>query len=303
MPAIPMQVVQPLTINDSRLTSTNVAENDYAAWNPATSYAVGDRVIRTTGVHKIFERLVAGTTATAPESDTVNWLEVSATNAWKMFDTVNSSQTTNADTIEVTITPGQVVNTVALLNVSALTIQIVVDDPVDGVVYDETFDMQSPPLLPDWYNYFFDPITQKRDLVAQIPSYGSADIDIVIDKTGNTAACGTCLLGKALEIGDGVQYGARVGIQDYSRKERNQFGDFIIVQRSFSKRANWSMLLPNSQVDSVQQLLADLRTTPTLYIGSSEFASTFIFGYYKDFDITIQYVEHSICSLELEGLT
>jgi hypothetical protein len=56
-------------------------------------------------------------------------------------------------------------------------------------------------------------------------------------------------------------------------------------------------------VDSVQNLLAELSGTPTLYVGSDEFTSTAIFGFYKDFDITIAYADTSVCTMQLEGLT
>ena len=55
--------------------------------------------------------------------------------------------------------------------------------------------------------------------------------------------------------------GASVGIVDYSRKEKNDFGDYILIQRSYSKRAKFSMAILNDQIDSVQELLVELRTT------------------------------------------
>ena len=67
----PLRILNPLTVTDSILTSSSLAETDYAAWNAATAYNAGDRVIRTS-VHRIYERVIAGTTATAPESDPVN---------------------------------------------------------------------------------------------------------------------------------------------------------------------------------------------------------------------------------------
>ena len=85
----PMYVIRPVTITASILTSSTVAEPavgtdpDPAAWNGATTYAVGDLVHYAT-THKIYQRRVAGTTATAPDQDPTNWLEVSATNRWKI---------------------------------------------------------------------------------------------------------------------------------------------------------------------------------------------------------------------------
>lgn len=55
---------------DTILTNTNTV----LAWNAATSYAVGDVATVTSGnVTLYYSRLVAGTTATTPRSDTTNW--------------------------------------------------------------------------------------------------------------------------------------------------------------------------------------------------------------------------------------
>ena len=42
-----MRYIVPTTITDAMLISSSVAEADYAAWNAATAYTVGNRVIRT----------------------------------------------------------------------------------------------------------------------------------------------------------------------------------------------------------------------------------------------------------------
>lgn len=51
-----MKLIQPTTVTGSVLTSSNVAENDYAAWNSSTSYTIGQKVI-VVATHKIYEAL------------------------------------------------------------------------------------------------------------------------------------------------------------------------------------------------------------------------------------------------------
>ena len=41
-----MQFITPVQITDAMLVASSIPEADYAAWNAATSYAEGDRVIR-----------------------------------------------------------------------------------------------------------------------------------------------------------------------------------------------------------------------------------------------------------------
>jgi hypothetical protein len=219
-----------------------------------------------------------------------------------MFDTINSSQSTRAGGIDVTVTPAAVVNSLALLNISAQSVRVRMTDPVDGVVYDQTFTLQAAPLLANWWNYFFDPIENKTDLFVSLPSYGSASIRVEINHSG-TAACGAMLIGSAIPIGDGVEYGASIGIQDYSRKERNEFGDIVLVERSFAKRASYRMLVPNGDRPSVNRLLAQYRAKPSLWVGVEGEEDTYIYGIYKDYQFVIEFTEHSVLTLDLEGLT
>jgi hypothetical protein len=62
------------------------------------------------------------------------------------------------------------------------------------------------------------------------------------------------------------------------------------------------MLVANNDIDKMQRTLASLRATPALYIGSDRFDATLIYGFYRDFEINIEYYTHSECSIELEGL-
>jgi hypothetical protein len=300
-----LKVIPPLSITDSTLTSSNVTENDYTAWSSGTTYALGDRVIITTpNIHKIYESLQASNTNKNPTTNPTWWIEVSATNRWKMFDLSNSTATEKADNIIVTITPGQVINGVTLLGLVAQTVRIKLTDPVEGVVYDETYNLNSYGSINNWYNYFFNPISRKTSVVVtDLPSYGSAVLEITITNTGSTAKCSVCVIGQVRSVGEGINLGASTGIQDYSRKEVDQWGNYQLIRRSYSKRVKFSMVVLNTQIDSLQELLADLRTTPCVWIGDPNYTSTIVYGFYKDFDILINYHTVSDCNLELEGLT
>lgn len=300
-----LKVIPPLSITDSNLTSSNVPETDYGAWSSGTTYNLGDRVIITTpNVHKIYESLQASNSNKPPATNPTWWIEVSATNRWKMFDLSNSTSTQNTDSIVVTITPGRVINGVTLIGLVAQSVRVKLTDPIDGVVYDETTNLNNNGNINNWYNYFFDPISRRTVLAAtDLPAYGSAVLEITIDNTGGTAECATCVIGSIKHIGEGIELGASVGIQDYSRKEIDDWGNYQLVKRNYSKRAKFSMAVLNTQIDALQELLASLRATPCVWIGDNNYASTVIYGFYKDFDVVINYHTVSDCNLELEGLT
>lgn len=297
-----LRVIKPLAVTDAMLVS-NAPETDYAAWVAATSYALGARVIRTT-THKIYERLISGVSATNPENDATNWLEIGPTNRWKMFDNSNTTQTERPGSIVVALTPGKVVNSLALLNVVADTVQVEVIDPVDGTVYDQTFDMQAPLTESSWYAYFFSEIKRgTRVTLTDMPAYGSADIVVTLTIATGNAACGVLVIGTAREIGAyGIEYGARVGVQDYSRKERDAFGNYRYVKRANSKKFNVSMLLDNSDLDAVNLFLSEL-DGPVVWIGSDTYDSLIVYGFAKDYGTTINYQKYSQFTLDVEGLT
>lgn len=299
-----MKLIRPMTINDAALLSSNVADPDYAAWSSSTTYVQGERVsVTLADSHKVYESLQSANTNNSPATSPLWWVEVGGTNRWKMFDQSITSQTSNADSIDCVFQADGYINAVALLNTYAEAARIQVTDSVDGLVYDQTFSLVSGGGITDWWAYFFEPITYVSDkVITDMPMYANSTVQVTLSLSGGTVLCGGCVLGLSSEIG-GVQYGASVGIQDYSVKQRDQFGNYTILQRAFSKRATFQILVENYLVDIVQAMLASYRATPIVYFGSDLYSSTIVYGFYKDFSIVISQPSHSVCSLEIEGLT
>ena len=296
-----MKVVEPTTLTAAMLVSTDAAET-YSAWNAATAYALNDIVLRTT-TERLYQRLVAGTTATAPESDTVNWLDIAPSNKWAMFDGEISTATTKSTSLTVVLKPGYV-NSLALFGLVGSNLAVTVRDALAGnIVYTLSQDLDGT-IIADWYQYFFEPVVQLAEVVlTDLPPYGDAHITVVLTGTG-TVECGICLVGTFYTLGD-TQYGASVGIIDYSRKVTDEFGVTTFVRRAYSKRMSAKLMLDNVQMNKVQRVLADLRATPCAWIGADDvtYAPLVVYGFYKDFSIEVAYPTASYCSLEVEGLT
>lgn len=298
-----MKIIRPITVTDAVLGSSNVPESE-ALWSNTTTYAK-DAIVRGSAAgttHSLYQSLQASNTGHAV-TDPVWWVEMGPTNRWAMFDGSNTTQTERADTVEVVLNTVSRIDSLALLNISAGSARVTMTDPTEGVVYDQTFDLISDSGIIDWWSYFFEPISRKTDLVVSgLPPYASASVKVTLSDVGSVVKIGTLVIGLAKEIGD-TAMGASVGIQDYSRKEQNAFGDFVLVERAYSKRANFTVWVPRGLTDELQRLLASYRATPIVYVGSDVFGSTVLFGFYRDFSISIDYPTHSICSLEIVGLT
>ena len=297
-------IVNPLTITDAMLTASTVTEADYSVWSGSTTYALGARVI-VLSTHKIYQSLQASNLNKEPTAQPLWWIEVSPTNKWACFDTSVSTQTKKSGSLSYTLAPGQVVNAIAALNItnaSSLTISMS-SILAGGVVYSKTIDLSSVPSYASWWTWFYgSKITPTQSISTDLPSYTDCVITVTLTG-GSSLGVGILMLGQQRAFGLGIQYGARVGIQDYSRKEKNDFGDTVLVQRAFAKRANFDLILEKYETDQLQNFLSDIRATNVLWIGTDEYESTTVFGFYKNFDILISYPERSDCSLEIEGLT
>jgi len=296
-----MKVIEPITVTDANLTSSTIAEDDYPVWDGVTTYAIGDRRIYG---HVIYESLTSNTNK-QPDQNPLDWLNVGATNRWKMFDAKVGTQSTATTSMTVVVTPGSA-NAVALVNVDAAYADIVMTDPLAGVVYSRTIRLSSTIISSDWYAYFTDPITARTVFtVTNLPLYPSASISITVRKeAGETVSLGSLVVGMVRQWGirPSILTGATTGIQDYSRKERDQFGNLLIVERAFAKRARWGIILTHRDVDAFQARMAAIRAKPAVFIGSDRLDSTVIYGFYRDFSVVISSSRHAECSIELEGL-
>lgn len=302
-----MRIIRPVDVTDATLTSSSIAETDYGEWASGTTYGLAAYCIKA-ATHRIYKSLQAANTNHDPESEAdplnpVWWQDWSATNRWKMFDALVGVQSTAADSIAVTVTPTALVDSVVLLNLSAASVQVTMTDAADGVVYDETVSLVSDSGIQDWHSYFFEPIVRQADFsVSDLPRYLGAAIAITATDTGGTVAIGECILGLSREIGS-TQAGARIGIRDYSVKTQDDFGNYSITERAYSKRGTFTLTVDAGFTSALQTILASYRATPAVYVGSDAHSATLIYGFYKDFDIDIAYPDVSLCSLEIEGLT
>lgn len=306
-------IVQPIQITDAMLAgstpASNVSENDYPEWvggsSPVT-YAIGDRVIMTS-THKVYESLQNSNTNHDPKTAFTWWIEVGPTNKWAVFDNSVSIQTSHPDLIEYWLTPGRAIGSVGLLNlIDAYEISITMFSPsmgTPGIVYSKTIDLGLTATSPDWWSWFFAFRNRPTQSVeSDLPAYQDCVIKVQI-VGGADLAVGVLLIGQRREFGIGIKYGARVGIQDYSRIETNDFGDTVLIQRAFAKRVGFELMINANEVDLFQNFLASIRAKPCLWIGNQNYEATVLFGFYKSFEILINYPDHADCDMEIMSLT
>lgn len=301
MTDVPLRVVRPIALTDDQFVYCNVLEDDAPLYAPDTTYAVGARVLFR---HEVFESAQASNIGHSPATSPTWWTRLGASNKWRPFDRSYSSQATHPGLIVYEIKPSEVCTAFAALNVSnATALRITMTHPDFGEVYVREFDMLPIPIESFWWGWWFsERRAPSQSLATDLPSFSGATVRI--EFVGNAdLAVGVIVLGQTSEFGLGVQQGARVGIDDYSRKERNGFGDLELVERSWNRRASFDLLLQWRDVDRLQEFMVANRARPCLWIGSDRFESTTVYGTYANFETVISYYAYADCSLELKGLT
>lgn len=289
-------------MTSAMLISSSVTEA-YPAWAASNAYSVGSRVIRST-TNRIYERLVAGTSATPPEADRVNWMDFGPTNKWAMFDDQVSTASTAVNSLTVIVATG-FIDSVGVVGASAYQAEIVMRDGLGGpVVHTESLGMAGD-IVTDWSQYFFsDPMfARSLGLFQNLPMYLNTHLTLTLTGVG-AIALGGLVFGRQTFLGE-TQYNPSAGITDYSIKDTDSFGVTKFVKRAYSKRLTCSLMVDRLLLNRVQRTLSDLRATPCLWIGVDlpEYSEPMVvFGFYRDFSTVIAYPNVSFCSLEIEGL-
>ena len=306
-----MRVTAPLALT---LVSTSVAETSLDEWKVATVYDVGDQVYYDPDealVFHEFEALTAHTGQTPAIGGTSDWLDLGPANNRRMFDSRTGTLTTDSEEIDVTVAPGDFFDHVALVRLEGcLTVQIIVSrgtGPSYEEFYDQTFDVTEDATA--WSDYFFGDDSAIRTALTITPEifYSDAQVRVILTgATGSTVGLGLLLVGRGRDLGDTIE-SPSLGIEDYSTKETDAFGNTYLLEREYADRASVQIILPPGQVDAVRRILASYRATPALYDFNNTDAderwdSLIIFGYYEDFEVTLSYPGKSFCSLSVQSL-
>lgn len=315
-----MEVIKQIALEPSiNLGATTLVDTD-AVWSSTVTYAVGARV---TYNYRVYQSLAAGNLNNIPPvaavyqddpAATASWVFVGPSNKAAMFDFKGNtlSSATTSFSSKWTIQDSQT-ESVAFLNINAVTVQLTVKSTsfTGSVIYDQTKGL-SDAFIGDWYDYFFLPAasTITQVIFDGIPPLASGSSNyfevIVTGVTGSTVSIGSAVGGPKYFLGL-TQYGINTGIISYSKKTVDDYGNVKITKRAFAKRMEGDVEIPNSDVSRVQALMYSLRDLPCVWSGQQDDRRLqellIVYGYYKDFSTKIAYPNHSLMSLQIEGLT
>lgn len=311
-----MRVINPITIDDTILTSSNVAENDYEQWNSGSTYGLGIRTIiiydsssPAAPVHKVYESLQAGNIGHNPVNDDqtapVYWLLIGPTNKYKMFDLLRNTQTEQATPLQVTITPGQRINSIGLVgleNAESATISVT----VDGVeVYTRTENLITRNTR-SWSEFFFGGFDTKEAIALfDLPPFTNGVISISLSRASGNVKCGGVVIGNNVYLGQ-VKNEAESDALNFSKIDRDEFGDSLLTPRRTIPKINVTILSDKNIVNKLLKARVDLNAVPALWSGLDDnsddgyFNAFLILGVYKRFLINAALPENAMTQLEIE---
>lgn len=283
-------------------------------WSSGTNYTPGQQVVRTS-TNRVYQCLINTTpvNTTAPENlltgSTIYWFDAGPSNKYAMFDLLrnSSSKAVGAgNNITVVIQPGVRVDSIAFVGLKRVeTVRVTVAaNSTATPTYDSGQITLGGRETLTWYQYFFTtPEFRSSTVLFDLPPLLNAYITITL--LGSNIECGGIALGKYEEIGT-VQRGATNDVINFSKVDRDVFGNATLVQRRNVPKTNQTLLLPAIALDRVRKLRDTLNGTTAVWVGLDDipgqyyFESLLIVGFYKQFSISIDNPEYVTINLELE---
>ncbi|MFA5899396.1 MAG: hypothetical protein WC829_09830 [Hyphomicrobium sp.] len=307
----------------------------YQEYDATAVYALGERAQDST-THKAYESLVEGQTGTTTTSppvwggggsstvptaptappvvtvtnstllDPTKWLPIGTTNRYAMFDLDNTTKTYSNNEIFVMFR-NYGASAVALYGLNGTGLKVDVYDDISFISAniawtsgDISLETSAVTDVDEWLTVPPQWV-DKHAIVSIPPVFGWISIRI----TGaGTVSCGSVVIGDPVDVG-GTQYGPALSLIDYGKKEIDQWGNYTYIPGTYSARLRVSTFFDNVDLDAVTAAMINFRGKPCAYLATdlTAYRALNVLGVYKDFSIDVRYVNNSLTSLEIEGLS
>lgn len=299
-----MIVIPPVDITAAMFTSSTCAEPHATetAYNAGTTYALGAEVV-VAADHRTYESLQAGNVGHTPSTSPEWWLDVGATNKWKMIDLLRNTQTVQATPLTVVLTPGVRVDALAVLGVYADSITVTITRGVE-TIYTHTEELNTRTVL-TYFDYFFAPFNVKPSVALfDLPPYADAVITVTLARASGDVSCGSIVIGKQVYLG-ATQHNAVSGILNFSTITRNSTGDSQLVPRRSAPKTTQTLIARKAILNKIRDARTALNAEPAVWCGHDDsdheyYEALLILGIYKEFSINLAHDEHVVVNLELE---
>lgn len=269
-----MKILEPITITDAAFMASSVAEPDTteAAWNAATSYTSGQRVIRTS-THRVYRNLIAGVNATAPELAPDRWFDEGPTNKWAWADTSVSTATAGVSPYSHTVQPGAFTDLALFGLVGVYMARLEVSySPGGAVTYAQNLTTEYWSSGDPYVSYYFDiPRFRNRLFFTNVPisSTCEAKLSLYAFTASGSVAMGVAAYGRFQNVGC-QEYGASARTVSYSRITTDEYGTTKIVKGRKAKDLTGTIQVEKSEAGVVDDLVDRLRDIPLVVVANDD---------------------------------
>jgi hypothetical protein len=287
------------TIDDSALVSSTVPENDAPTWDSGTTYDADDEVI--VDDHIIYVSAQGSNTNHDPTTDDGTWWTPTlATNQWKVFDGFLQDKASQSDSAEWVVQAANTITGIALISVSAASVQVVMNDATDGEVYNETFDLIDESFVTDYDDWFFQPAQFVPDFaITDLPPY-PAEITVTLTNTGGTVELGQLVIGQQYDLGITVN-GLGLTNELYSSKQPDAFGRVSAVKRGSADLLEPTVKVLTQRIPFLQATLKAREALPTVYLfdGPNKVNEYIAYGDFTSMQMRSEFGAYSTLDLEI----
>lgn len=251
-----MNIVPRIPITSGMITSVNVT--DVADYNAGTTYAAGDRV-KDPATYLEYESQQSGNTGNTPAADDGTWwIVVGYANSRRMVDGLLSGRTENATSVELVLDIGQLFSAVVCVNVEGTSVTLEITEGAD-TLHSETHTLVRTDDVENIWDYFFtEPEYKTAAIFPSAPGFSGATSKLTVSAPGGTARIGEVIFGYGRFIGNTLA-GSTPRLKDYSVQEVNEWGDYTIVERGYTRSADFSVGLNPQENDRIMRILEENR--------------------------------------------
>lgn len=283
--------------------SANFSETE-TAWSSGSVYNYGAEA---RDGHYIYAYAgVSGTNTTLSPANDTTWVEMRPTNYFAMLDGKTGTQTLNLNNIDIQVADSSY-DVFSILNITGRSLYLKLTELTGStVVYEETINLQDETGVVDFFSYCFSDFIFTNDVFRTLPIYGNSRLQVKLTaETGTNAAIGRLVLGRSLYVGE-TGMGASLGIESYSTKDTNIFGETTLIHRGAVNLESYEVLVPTEKIPMLKRKAIELDAVPILFImdesSDSNLENLQTFGYWQSFSILVKGRNKSAISLTVKGI-
>lgn len=282
-----MTIIEPIKIS---IISTNAVDEALPTYNASTSYSVGAEV-------KDDDFIYVATKDGTISNFNDGFAKKGYLNSKRVLDEFINTKTEAPKSLTLKIKVSDRIDTLSFFALEGHTLK------VKNETIDKTISLKNTSFIGNWLEYFFWAPSSRADISVSLPltRTGEFDVEIISD---TDAKVGLIVAGAKQYLG-ATLYGVKTSILDFSKKQRDEFGNVFLKKGNSAKSIDCELIIPTPKLDIVQKKLESIAGKPCLYLADDRdkaFESLQVYGYYEDFDLLVSNPISSECNINIKGL-